>query len=141
SGTDGATYPALFNSRRHVPNASFVFRKSSCTGAGSVTSVGIASSRAPDGLPSSAVSASASGRRPASATDQPSFASASATARPMPLPAPVTSAILVADSTKASLCGVPSQPSPKGEGELGDGDFASSLRICYLFWRGPTQSR
>jgi hypothetical protein len=68
------------------PNSRFSFAKASATEAGSATSAGSTSVRAPRHIP--AVSSSASARRPSSATVQPSSASAIAEARPTPEPPP-----------------------------------------------------
>ncbi len=86
----GTSPPALLNSMSTRPNFSPIAANSAATWAGSVTSVGTASVCPPVAM--RAVSSSASLRRPASATDQPSFSSARADARPMPLPAPVMTA-------------------------------------------------
>src|SRR5262245_5016040 len=98
SGTGGAPVPGLLKSRSRRPKASFVRAKSALIDAGSVTSVGTTSERAPDALFSVAVASSASLRRPARATAYPSFMRASATALPIPLPAPVTIATLFVEA-------------------------------------------
>src|SRR3989454_12438860 len=98
-GTAGAPVPALLKSRSSRPNVSFVFANSAFTDAGSPTSVGTTSVRL---LHCDAVSCSASLRRPASTTDQPSRDSATDDARPIPDPAPVTIAILSDDAMRVS---------------------------------------
>ena len=94
SGTAGAPVPALLNRRSRRPKACFVVSKRPRTESGSVTSVGTARARGPSGPARATVSASASGRRPASTTEYPSPRRARAVARPIPDPAPVTIAVL-----------------------------------------------
>jgi len=86
----GTLPPALLNSMSTRPNFSFTAANKAATCAGSVTSVGTASVVPP--VARLAVSSSIAARRPARATDQPSFNRAKAEARPMPLPAPVMTA-------------------------------------------------
>src|SRR2546428_5691863 len=93
SGIGGAACPALLNNRSSLPKVSLARPKRFRTDAGSATSVGTATIRAPEALPSWAVLSSGSLRRPASSTAYPPRERASATARPIPAPAPVTIAI------------------------------------------------
>ena len=103
-GTGGAPVPALLKSTSIRPNARFVASKSSPTDCGSVTSVGTAMARSLLVAARRAVSASASGRRPASATAYPSASKASAVARPMPEPAPVTIAAFLGEFIANTPC-------------------------------------
>src|SRR5262249_10452740 len=75
------------------PKARFAVSKSATTDDGSVTSVGTARAREPADSDRATVSASPSGRRPASTTEYPSRRRARAAARPIPDPAPVTIAV------------------------------------------------
>src|SRR4051812_37867716 len=94
-GPAGTLPPALLNRKSSLPQSCFSLPNSALTEAGSPTSVGTAMARgvALPAIP--AVSASASGRRPARATVQPSPSKARAAARPTPDPAPVTTAYLL----------------------------------------------
>ena len=93
SSCAGAPLPALLKRRSTRPCRATAVSKSLRTSASSVTSVGTGSRTPGSSAPRCAIAASASGRRPASTTVQPSPASARAAAAPMPLPAPVTTAM------------------------------------------------
>src|SRR5262245_3807849 len=91
-GTGGAPMPALLNRRSSRPKTCFVCVKRARMDSGSLTSVGTTSVFDPGDFdfPSSAAASSASFRRPARTTENPSRRSASAEYLPTPLPAPVT---------------------------------------------------
>src|SRR5262245_13476261 len=86
--------PALLKRTSSRPNVSLAAAKRLRMAATSETSVGTTSARAAATLASATVASSASLRRPARATEYPSWKNARATALPTPLPAPVTRAIL-----------------------------------------------
>src|SRR5438067_733560 len=103
----GPNTPALLTSRSSRPQRSLTASNSRATDSGAVTSAGTASAD-PAGAPAraaeAAVWASASPRRPASATRHPAPSRAPAMCRPTPEPAPVTTATPVVAMT-ASMFG------------------------------------
>ena len=93
-GTRGAPKPALLNNRSSRPKDSYVLANRALTASRSLTSVGTTSTCEPASPASAFASSKGSRRRPAMATEYPSFTSARAACLPTPVPPPVTIATL-----------------------------------------------
>lgn len=89
-GPTGPRVPALLNAMSRPPWRDAAVSMRRATSAGRVTSATTAIPRPPASTIRSTVSASGSGRRPATTTVAPARANASAVALPIPVPPPVT---------------------------------------------------